>query len=87
MTAMMEITFKATAEKQNISYEQAVEESKSIIPQGEFIEPDDIASAVLFLVSDEARYITGTQMIVDGGLINCESFPWAQPVDTREASA
>ena len=28
----------------------------------------DIAHAVLFLVSDEARYITGTDIFVDGGL-------------------
>jgi NAD(P)-dependent dehydrogenase (short-subunit alcohol dehydrogenase family) len=28
----------------------------------------DVAHAVLFLASDEARYITGTEIIVDGGL-------------------
>ena len=28
----------------------------------------DIAHAVLFLVSDEARYITATEILVDGGL-------------------
>jgi NAD(P)-dependent dehydrogenase (short-subunit alcohol dehydrogenase family) len=29
----------------------------------------DVAHAALFLVSDEANYITGTEIIVDGGLI------------------
>ena len=29
----------------------------------------DVAHAVLFLASDEAGYITGTEIIVDGGLI------------------
>jgi len=29
--------------------------------------PDDVASAVLFLASDEAAYITGTELVVDGG--------------------
>jgi NAD(P)-dependent dehydrogenase (short-subunit alcohol dehydrogenase family) len=28
----------------------------------------DVAHAVLFLLSDEAKYITGTEIVVDGGL-------------------
>jgi NAD(P)-dependent dehydrogenase (short-subunit alcohol dehydrogenase family) len=30
--------------------------------------PDDIAGAILFLASDDARFVTGTTMVVDGGL-------------------
>ncbi len=30
--------------------------------------PEDIAGAVMFLVSDDARYITGTRIVVDGGM-------------------
>ena len=30
---------------------------------------EDIASAILFLASDEARYITGQELIVDGGYV------------------
>jgi 3-oxoacyl-[acyl-carrier protein] reductase len=37
------------------------------IPLGRLGTPDDIASAALFLASDEAAYITGTTIIVDGG--------------------
>jgi 3-oxoacyl-[acyl-carrier protein] reductase len=37
------------------------------VPQGRMAEPDEIASAVLFLASDEARHITGTELTVDGG--------------------
>ena len=36
--------------------------------------PEDIAAVVAFLASDEARHITGTKMIVDGGTVNCESY-------------
>jgi NAD(P)-dependent dehydrogenase (short-subunit alcohol dehydrogenase family) len=32
-----------------------------------YVEPVDISNAVLFLASDEARYVTGTQMRVDAG--------------------
>jgi NAD(P)-dependent dehydrogenase (short-subunit alcohol dehydrogenase family) len=37
-------------------------------PTGKMGDAWDIAHAVLFLASDEARYITGTELIVDGGL-------------------
>lgn len=41
---------------------------RSRVPLGELQEVSDIANAVLFLASDEARGITGTQLVVDGGV-------------------
>ena len=38
-------------------------------PLGRVAEPDDVAKAVSFLVSDDAAYITGVALPVDGGLL------------------
>lgn len=37
------------------------------IPLGKFGEPDDIANAALFLASPRGRFVTGTELVVDGG--------------------
>ncbi|MEJ0055376.1 MAG: mycofactocin-coupled SDR family oxidoreductase [Bacteroidota bacterium] len=34
-----------------------------------WIEPEDVANAVLYLVSDKARFITGSQFVIDAGLL------------------
>ena len=41
---------------------------KKMIPWKEYGRPHDVAEAVLFLISDEARYITGEILDVNGGL-------------------
>ncbi|MFA7578898.1 SDR family NAD(P)-dependent oxidoreductase [Castellaniella sp.] len=41
----------------------------SQVPAGRMGDAWDVAHAVAFLASDEARYITGTEIVVDGGLV------------------
>jgi NAD(P)-dependent dehydrogenase (short-subunit alcohol dehydrogenase family) len=48
---------------------------QSHIPAGHFGEPEDIAAAVLFVASDEARYINGAVIPVDAGLGGKEAGP------------
>ena len=49
-------------------YEGFVKRRHDQVPIGRMGESWDVAHAVLFLCSDEAKYITGTEIIVDGGL-------------------
>lgn len=44
-------------------------ERLKLVPMGRTGECDEVGYAVLFLASDEASYITGTEVVVDGGLL------------------
>ena len=48
--------------------ERIRQERHAMIPIGRMGDPFEIAKAAAFLASDEASYITGTELIVDGGL-------------------
>jgi NAD(P)-dependent dehydrogenase (short-subunit alcohol dehydrogenase family) len=39
------------------------------IPMGRIAEPEEIAQAVVYLASDNARFITGTSLVLDGGFV------------------
>ena len=43
------------------------------VPMGRMGDAWDVANAVLFLASDEAGYITATQLVVDGGMTAARS--------------
>lgn len=45
------------------------------IPLGRFADPKDIAPAYVFLASEDARYLTGSSVVVDGGLSIGISWP------------
>lgn len=37
------------------------------IPMGRFGTPEEVANAILFLASDESSYVTGSELVIDGG--------------------
>ncbi|MBL8894249.1 MAG: SDR family oxidoreductase [Rhizobiales bacterium] len=51
---------------------------KLLIPLGRLADPDDIAASVEFLSSENARYITGQSIILDGGMTLPE---WPENID------
>lgn len=44
-----------------------IDEEIKQVPMGEFVEINDIVEAILFLASDQAKMITGQNLVVDGG--------------------
>jgi NAD(P)-dependent dehydrogenase (short-subunit alcohol dehydrogenase family) len=48
--------------------EQMIAARNALVPMGRMGNAWDVAHAALFLASDEAQYITGTQLVVDGGI-------------------
>jgi 3-oxoacyl-[acyl-carrier protein] reductase len=52
------------------SIEKAQEVAREEIPAGRLGSPEELAAAAAFLCSERASYITGTTLLVDGGLTN-----------------
>ncbi len=50
------------------AYEEQLNQRHAMVPMGHMGDGWDVARAVLFLASDEAKYITGVELPVDGGL-------------------
>ena len=57
------------AGKEGISPEEALLKQGSESPVGRLATPEEIGAAVVFLCSQQAAYITGTSILVDGGVV------------------
>lgn len=51
--------------------DQILKTALTQIPLARVAQPEEIAPAILYLVSDAASYVTGTTLTVDGGMIGC----------------
>ncbi|HYO75108.1 MAG TPA: SDR family oxidoreductase [Thermoanaerobaculia bacterium] len=56
------------AKDQGITPEEYLRKSEQVIPMGRYGRPEEFASAVAFLCSERASYITGASLQIDGGL-------------------
>jgi 3(or 17)beta-hydroxysteroid dehydrogenase len=66
-TRMLDEIYRQIGQLANVSAEQAERMSLRAIPFGHVGEPDDVGYLILYLASDEAKYVTGSEFMVDGG--------------------
>ena len=52
----------------NMAREEALQKLGRQIPIGKVGEPDDVAYGVLYLASDESKFMTGAELVLDGGI-------------------
>lgn len=67
LTDRVQAGIRAEAQSQGITEAEALERSQSKIPLGRFGRPEEVAAVTLFLASDQASYVTGVVIPMDGG--------------------
>ena len=60
---------EAESEQQSRSSDDVLEEKVSEIPMGRLGRPEEIGDLVTFLASDRAGYMTGANVVIDGGML------------------
>jgi 3-oxoacyl-[acyl-carrier protein] reductase len=66
------VTPMSTGERRGLSAEESrarLEDMGRKSPMGRMGEADDIAAAIAYLASDDAKYVTGQELVVDGGYL------------------
>jgi 3-oxoacyl-[acyl-carrier protein] reductase len=68
-TERVRLTDDAVAKKEGLAVEKVQARSFSTIPMGRYGSPDEIGATVAFVCSQQASYMTGTMVRVDGGIV------------------
>jgi len=66
-TEMVDGVIKTDVKKFGLTMEEAKKLYEDMTMMGHFGEPEDIAYGVLYLASDESKYVTGAELVIDGG--------------------
>lgn len=73
-TLLWERQAEQTARKRDVTVETIAREIEAIVPMGDLTRVEDVSAAVAFLASEDARHITGEKLVVDGGIIHCDTY-------------
>jgi len=73
-TAALDNAFAEAASQRGVPIEVILKERQAAVPMGEFAQLREIAAAAAFLASNESRHMTGAQLIIDGGLVACDTY-------------
>ena len=68
-TERLRTLYGQRARQRGLTLEQALAAEEALIPLGRLGMPEEVAAMVVFLCSEPARYVTGTTVQVDGGLV------------------
>jgi len=73
-TEALDKAFEEAATQRGVAIEMILKERQAAVPLGEFTRVQEIAAAVSFLASDKSRHMTGAQLVIDGGLVDCDTY-------------
>ena len=68
LTEMLEGIIRSEVKSTGEKYEDALKSREDRSPIGRLGDPQDVAYAVLYLASDESKFMTGAELVVDGGV-------------------
>ena len=67
-TEYLQAAMESRAESQGRSGEELIKETVSGIPMGRLGRPEEVGDLVAYLASDKASFLTGTSVVLDGGM-------------------
>lgn len=66
-TTRLDAIIEAKSKSQEMTTDQVAEQLKSWVPAGRFGKPEEMAHVAVFLASEQAAYVNGTNIQIDGG--------------------
>ncbi len=73
-TPLLDRSIAESVQQRGVTVDQVIAELKAAVPLGHSILPEDVAAAMARLASDDARHITDSALLVDGGIVHCSTY-------------